>query len=76
MSTDPVQRAIALLNGALENPVTNLTADTKLLELPGLDSLAMEKLAVAISEETGQEPSPMAFATVETVADLAKLLQP
>jgi len=75
MTTESIAKAIAILNAALEKPVEGLTADSKLLELSGLDSLAMERLAASISEETGQEPSPMAFATVETVADLAKLLQ-
>ena len=74
MTHDAVERVIAMLNAALENPVEGLSPDTKVLEIEGFDSLTMERLAGELHDELGEEINPLAFAQVETIADLAKLL--
>lgn len=71
-----VSDVIAMINRALEQPVEGLTADSPVLEIKGFDSLAMERLALELSEKRGQELDPLAFARVETVRDLALVLRP
>lgn len=70
-----VSDVIAMINRALEQPVDGLTADTQVLEIKGFDSLAMERLAMELSEKRGTELDPLAFARVETVRDLAQVLK-
>lgn len=74
MTDETLAQAIAMINRALEMPVAELTADSRLLEIKGLDSLAIERLAAELGEVKGGEISPFAFAQVETVGDLAKLV--
>ncbi|MGE0238810.1 MAG: acyl carrier protein [Parvibaculaceae bacterium] len=69
-----VSDVIAMINRALEQPVEGLTADTPVLEITGFDSLAMERLALELSEKRGKELDPLAFGKVETVRDLAAVL--
>ena len=69
-----VSDVIAMINRALDEPVEGLTADTLVLEIKGFDSLAMERLALELSEKRGRELDPLAFGTVETVRDLAAVL--
>lgn len=70
-----ISDVIEMINRALEKPADGLTADTRILEVAGFDSLAMERLAVELSEKRGEELNPLAFAQVETVRDLARLLR-
>lgn len=74
MTNDAVEKVIRMLNSALEKPVEGLCADTKVLEIEGFDSLTMERLAGELQNEMGEEVNPLAFAQVETVSDLAKLI--
>jgi acyl carrier protein len=74
MTDDAVEKVIIMLNRALEKPVSGLSADTKVLEIAGFDSLAMERLAGELQNELGEEVNPLAFAQVETIADVAKLI--
>ena len=71
MTNDDVEKVIRMLNSALEKPVSGLSADTKVLEISGFDSLAMERLAGELQNELGEEINPLAFAQVETIADVA-----
>lgn len=71
---DNISDVIAMINRALEQPVDGLTADSQVLEIKGFDSLAMERLALELSEKRGAELDPLAFAQVETVRDLAVVL--
>ena len=74
MTDESVAKVIAMINRALDAPVADLTAESRVLEIKGFDSLAMERLAVELADEQGGEISPLAFAQVETVRDLADLL--
>ena len=74
MTAESVAKVIAMINRALDAPVGGLTAESRVLEIKGFDSLAMERLAVELADEQGGEISPLAFAQVETVRDLADLL--
>ena len=71
---DIVSDVIAMINRALEHPVEGLTGDTPVLEIKGFDSLAMERLALELTEKRGKELDPLAFGQVETVRDLAAVL--
>jgi len=72
---DAINEVIMMINRALDEPVQGLTADSQVLEIKGLDSLAMERLAMELSEKRGKELEPLAFAQVETVRDLAAVLR-
>jgi acyl carrier protein len=74
MTNDAVEKVITMLNSSLEKPVVGLSAETKVLEISGFDSLAMERLAGELQNELGEEVNPLAFAQVETIADVAKLI--
>ena len=74
MTDEAVGKVIMMLNRALEKPVDGLSADTRVLEIAGFDSLAMERLAGELQIELEEEVNPLAFAQVETIADVAKLL--
>ena len=74
MPNEVVEKVIRMLNNALEKPIEGLSADTKVLEIEGFDSLTMERLAGELQNETGEEVNPLAFAQVETISDLAKLI--
>jgi acyl carrier protein len=74
MTNDAVEKVIRMLNSALEKPVDGLSADTKVLDIKGFDSLAMERLAGELQIELGEEVNPLAFAQVETIADVARLI--
>ena len=76
MPNEAVEKVIRMLNNALEKPIEGLSADTKVLEIEGFDSLTMERLAGELQNETGEEVNPLAFAQVETISDLAKLIAP
>jgi len=75
MTDETVARVIAMINRALDAPVENLSADSRVLEISGFDSLAMERLAAELGEARGGEVNPLAFAQVETIRDLADLLE-
>jgi acyl carrier protein len=70
-----VSEVIDMITRALDKPVAGLTGDSKVLEIEGFDSLAMERLAVELSEKRGEELNPLAFAQVETIRDLAGLIR-
>ena len=72
---DAINEVIMMINRALDEPVLGLTAESQVLEIKGLDSLAMERLAMELSEKRGKELEPLAFAQVETVRDLAAVLR-
>ena len=74
-SEDAINEVIMMINRALDEPVLGLTAESQVLEIKGLDSLAMERLAMELSEKRGKELEPLAFAQVETVRDLAAVLR-
>jgi acyl carrier protein len=73
--TVAIADVIAMINRALETPVADLNAESRLLEIKGLDSLAIERLAAELGEAKGGELNPFAFAQVETVRDLAQMLE-
>jgi acyl carrier protein len=50
-----------------------LTADTKVLEDTGLDSLALALVVVKMEERTGQDPFAEGFVNFQTVGELADL---
>jgi acyl carrier protein len=74
MTNEAVEKVIRMLNSALEKPIQGLSADTKVLEIEGFDSLTMERLAGELQNELGEEVNPLAFAQVESISDLAKLI--
>ena len=74
MTSEAVEKVIIMLNSALEKPIEGLSAETKVLEIAGFDSLTMERLAGELQNELGEEVNPLAFAQVETISDLAKLI--
>ena len=74
MTHDAVEKVIAMLHRALDKPVDGLSADTKVLDIKGFDSLAMERLAGELQNELDEEINPLAFAQVETIADVARLI--
>ncbi len=74
MTNEAVEKVIVMLNSALEKPIEGLSAETKVLEIEGFDSLTMERLAGELQNELGEEVNPLAFAQVETISDLAKLI--
>jgi acyl carrier protein len=76
MTDNAVAKVIAMINRALEKPVEGLTAESLVLEIQGFDSLAIERLAAELEEARGKDIEPMAFAQVETVGDLARLIEP
>jgi acyl carrier protein len=74
MTHEAVEKVIAMLNRALDKPVEGLSADTKVLDIKGFDSLAMERLAAELQDELDEEVNPLAFAQVETISDVARLI--
>ena len=70
-----VSEVIEMIGRAVEKPVGGLTGDSKVLDIDGFDSLAMERLALELSEKRGEELNPLAFAQVETISDLAALVK-
>ena len=75
MKNDAIEKVISMLNRALEKPIEGLSADTKVLEIEGFDSLTMERLAGELQSELGEEVNPLAFAQIETISDLAKIIE-
>ena len=75
MTDKAIADIIDMINRAVETPVADLTAESRVLEIPGLDSLAVERLAAELGEARGREINPLAFAQVETVRDLAALIE-
>jgi len=75
MTDDAIEKVIAMLNRALDQPVEGLSADTKVLDIKGFDSLAMERLAGELQNELDEEVNPLAFAQVVTIADVARLIE-
>lgn len=75
MTDETVAKVIAMINRALETPVEGLTANSRVLEISGFDSLAMERLAAELGDARGGEINPLAFAQVETIRDLADLVE-
>lgn len=75
MTDSAVADVIAMINRALEAPVADLNAESKVLEIQGFDSLAMERLAAELGNARGEDINAFAFAQVETVGDLARLIE-
>lgn len=74
MQNDNVSAVIEMLGRVLKAPAGDLSADTRILELDGFDSLAMEQLVGELQNVIGDDLDPLAFAQVETIADVARLL--
>ena len=75
MKNDNVSAVIDMLNRVLKDPVEDISADTRILEINGFDSLVMEQLVGELQNFLGDDLDPLAFAQVETVADVARILE-
>ncbi len=64
-----------IFSRALFIPAESISANDVLLELKGMDSLAFETIVVEIEDATGCEIDVAQAVGVETVADLAQLLE-
>lgn len=74
MQNENVSTVIAMLNRVLKEPVPGLSADTPILEIDGFDSLAMQQLVGELQDMIGDDLDPLAFAQVETISDVARML--
>jgi acyl carrier protein len=74
MQDENVSAVIAMLNRVLKAPAGDLSPGTKILEIDGFDSLAMEQLVGELQNVIGDDIDPLAFAQVETIADVARIL--
>lgn len=72
---DSLEETRKILAAALMVPPDSISADDKLLELKGMDSLAFESILVGIEDATGRDLDAAKAVGAETVADLALLLE-
>jgi len=72
---DSLEETRQILAKALFIPANSITADDKLLELKGMDSLAFETILVEMEDATGRDLDAAKAVGTETVADLAELLE-
>jgi acyl carrier protein len=75
MQNENVSAVITMLSRVLKAPAGELSADTRILEIDGFDSLAMEQLVGELQNVIGDGLDPLAFAQVETIADVARILE-
>ena len=72
---DSLDATKQILAAALMIPADSISADDRLLELKGMDSLAFESILVGIEDLTGRDLDAAKAVGAETVADLALLLE-
>jgi len=72
---DSLEETRQILAKALFIPANSITADDKLLELKGMDSLAFETILEEMEDATGRDLDAAKAVGTETVADLAELLE-
>lgn len=70
-SLDTTKRIIA---ECLLIPADSIHADNQIAQLKNIDSLAFEMIVVAIETETGKAVAPTDLIGLETVGQLAQLL--
>jgi acyl carrier protein len=63
-----------LIAAVLNGPPPRLTEELALGEIPGWDSVAMVRLVVAIEERLDRQLSDSELESIETVADVEKLV--
>jgi len=72
---DSLGQARHILSKALFIPADDIQTDDRLLEMQGMDSLAFEMIAFEIEDATGQDLNISKVMGIETVADLASLIE-
>ena len=72
---DSLQETTQILAKALFIPADSIHADDKLVELQGMDSLAFETVLVEMEDATGSDIDAAKAVGVETVSDLAEMLE-
>lgn len=73
--TSPQLHAPDLISGVLNGLTPQLTEGLALGAIPGWDSVAMVRLVVAIEEKVGRQLSDLELESIETVADVERLLK-
>jgi acyl carrier protein len=71
---EATRRARELVAQALEVDPDTIAGEARIAELKGFDSLAYERLVAATEEELGRDLEPLAMVSVETVADLGRII--
>jgi acyl carrier protein len=67
--------ALDLIRGVLNEQHLQLTEDLVLGDIAGWDSVTMVRLVVALEENLGRQLSDSELESIETVADVEKLVQ-
>jgi acyl carrier protein len=65
-----------LLSSVMRRPVPPITSSTKLVEIPGWDSVIMVRLMLTLEETLGRELSESEIEVVATVADVERIISP
>lgn len=63
-----------IISECLLIPASSIQADDQIAQLKNIDSLAFEMIVVAIETETGKAVAPTDLIGLQTVQQLAKLL--
>ena len=74
ITNDGLQLARRLLAGALDLEEGTIDAQAEIAALQGFDSLAFERLVASVEEHLDRDVDPLMMASVDTVADLGKIL--
>lgn len=71
---DGLELARQLLAAALELDEDTIDAQGQIVELPGFDSLAYERLVAGIEKHMDRDVDPLMMVSIDTVADLGNAL--
>ncbi len=73
-TNDGLELARRLLVGALDLEEGTIDAQAEIAALKGFDSLAYERLVASVEEHLDRDVDPLMMVSVDTVADLGKIL--
>ena len=71
---DGLALARGLLAKALELDESEIGRDAQIVELPGFDSLAYERLVASVEDHLDRDLDPLMMVSIDTVSDLADAL--
>lgn len=74
-ATDGVDRARAILAGALELDPAAIGADASIATLEAWDSLAHMRLIAAVEADLAVELGPEAIVSIASLADIARIVE-
>ncbi len=71
---DGLMLARRLLAAALDLDEGEIEPDAQIVELPGFDSLAYERLVASVEEHLDRDLDPLMMVSIDTVSDLAEAM--